>query len=60
VVTITLPAGDVNGDLQIDILDLVAVASQFGSSSPSPASADVNGDGIVDIIDIVLVAKNFQ
>jgi hypothetical protein len=59
VATVTLLAGNVNGDKVIDILDLVAVASQFGSSSPSPACADVNDDGIVDIVDLVLVAKNF-
>jgi hypothetical protein len=56
---ITLLGGDVNGDDTIDILDLVAVGSQFGSNSPNPPTADVNGDGEVDIIDIVLVAKNF-
>ena len=57
--TVTLLAGDINGDGVIDILDLSVVGSQFGSSSPSPAAADVNGDGIVDIVDFVLLAKNF-
>jgi len=57
--TVTLLGGDVNGDGHIDILDLSAVGSQFGSTTPSPATADVNGDGRVDIVDIVLVAKNF-
>jgi hypothetical protein len=57
---VTLLGGDINGDGVIDILDLVAVASQFGSSSPTPAAADINADGQVDIIDIVLVAKNFS
>jgi len=56
----TLLGGDVNGDQSIDILDLVSVASQFGSASPTPSTVDINGDGEVDIIDIVLVAKNFQ
>jgi hypothetical protein len=56
---VTLLGGDINGDDAIDILDLVAVGAQFGSSSPTPPEADVNGDGVVDIIDIVLVAKNF-
>jgi hypothetical protein len=55
---VTLIAGDVNGDGLIDILDLSAVGSQFGSTSPSPPEADLNADGQVDIIDIVLVAKN--
>ncbi|MBN1640434.1 MAG: hypothetical protein JXA09_04290 [Anaerolineae bacterium] len=57
--TVTLLGGDVNGDGEIDILDLVAVGAQFGSTSPSPPEADINADGVVDIVDIVLVAKNF-
>jgi hypothetical protein len=55
----TLLAGDINGDGKVDILDLVAVGAQFGSTSPSPATVDINGDGVVDIIDIVLIATNF-
>jgi minor extracellular serine protease Vpr len=58
--TVTLLAGDINGDNIIDILDLSTVGANFNSSSPSPAAADVNGDGTVDIVDIVLVAKNFN
>jgi hypothetical protein len=57
--TVTLLGGDVNGDGEIDILDLVAVGTQFSSTSPSPPEADINADGVVDIIDIVLIAKNF-
>lgn len=56
---VTLRGGDVNGDGEIDILDLVAVGAQFGSTSPSPPTVDINGDGRVDILDVVLVAKNF-
>jgi hypothetical protein len=56
---VTLLGGNINGDLCIDILDLSAVGSQFGSTNPSPAAADVNADGEVDIVDVVLVAKNF-
>ena len=53
-----LLAGDLNDDEQIDVLDLVIVGSQFGSTMPDPLTADVNADGEVDILDIVLVAKN--
>jgi hypothetical protein len=56
---VTLLGGDVNDDGCIDILDIAAIGSQFGSSSPTPATADVNDDGTVDIVDVVLAAKNF-
>ncbi|MBN1583751.1 MAG: immune inhibitor A, partial [Anaerolineae bacterium] len=56
---VTLLGGEMNNDGCIDILDLTAITSQFGSTTPDPAAADINGDGIVDIVDIVLVAKNF-
>jgi hypothetical protein len=57
--TFALLSGDVNQDASINILDLTAVAAQFGSINPSPPAVDINADGRVDIIDIVLVAKNF-
>ena len=46
--------GDVNGDGQINIADLVLVASNLGKTGQNPA--DVNGDGQVNIADLVLVA----
>jgi YVTN family beta-propeller protein len=44
---------DVNGDGQVDILDLSLVAAHYGSAE---ATADLNGDGVVDILDLTLVA----
>ena len=52
-------AGDVNGDGQVNILDLVAVAQQLGKSVPADSPADVNGDGVVNILDLVQVAQHF-
>ena len=49
---------DVNGDGVVNILDLVSVASQFGTQRQNLA-ADVNRDGIVDILDLVFVAGTF-
>lgn len=49
---------DVNGDLVINIIDLVTVAQKFGQRVGFD-SADRNGDGIVDIIDLVSVAQQF-
>ena len=46
---------DVNGDGQVNILDLVHVTNNFGKSDP-----DLNGDGVVDILDLTLVAQQLN
>ncbi len=46
--------GDVNNDGVVNILDLVLVASQLGTTSST--AADLNSDGIVNIQDLVIVA----
>ncbi len=51
---------DVNGDGEVNILDLVRVASFFGQPiSVENAAADVNGDGKINILDLVAVANDF-
>lgn len=55
--TITLLAGDVNGDQIINILDLAYLARRFQSAN---VTADLNADGVVDILDLALVAGNYQ
>ena len=54
-------AGDLNGDNQINILDIQLMANLFGSvgSSTISVAADYTDNGTVDIVDLVLVAKNF-
>ena len=46
---------DVNEDGTIDVLDLIAVANNFGKSFP-----DINGDGTVNILDLVIVTRQFS
>ena len=46
---------DVNGDDQIDLLDLTLVAQNLGQAS---SQADINNDGTVDILDLITVAQN--
>jgi hypothetical protein len=63
VVVVTI-LGDINGDLKVDIKDLVLVIKHFGSYPANPAkpwnpNADVNCDERVDIKDLVLVIKHF-
>ena len=51
---------DVNGDGEVNILDLVSVASNFGEPvSAENAAADVNGDGEINILDLVRIANDF-
>ena len=50
-------SADVNNDGVVNILDLVFVASQLGTTN---AAADVNGDGTVDTQDLVLVSSAFS
>ena len=51
--------GDLNGDLSLNILDIVLVANiVLGNIDPTPAewnAANVNGDGIVNILDIIAI-----
>ena len=47
-------SADVNGDGEVNILDLVAIANAFGDAEP-----DLNGDGVVNIQDLVIVANAF-
>ena len=46
--------GDVNGDGDVNILDLVQVAANFTKTGAN--DADVNNDGVVDVLDLVIVA----
>ena len=51
---------DVNGDGEVNILDLVRIAAVFGQPvSTENAVADVNGDGKINILDLVRVANDF-
>ncbi len=52
------PPYDVNQDGEVNILDLVAVASQFNTVGEG-LPEDVNGDGTVNILDLVGVANHF-
>ncbi|UCG37509.1 MAG: hypothetical protein JSV64_04360 [Candidatus Bathyarchaeota archaeon] len=61
VVLITL-AGDVDGDRDIDIFDIVRMAGAYGVSKPHPkydSNSDVDDDGDIDIFDIVAAASNY-
>ena len=52
-----LPAGDVNRDGVVSILDLILVAQQLGKRVTAGSAVDVNGDGVVSILDLIRVAQ---
>ena len=52
-----LPAGDVNRDGVVSILDLILIAQQLGQRVPPNSPVDVNRDGIINIFDLTLTAQ---
>jgi hypothetical protein len=54
--SITLLAGDLNGDDVVNIFDLALIAGMLDTSD---AKADLNGDGVVNILDVALIASNY-
>lgn len=51
-----LAYGDVNGDNKVDIFDLSALLSQYGTVN---AADDVNGDGQVGILDLSTILSHY-
>ena len=51
--------GDVNGDGEISIVDLVMVGIKFGQQAAPQEVEDVNADRVINIIDLVMVAREF-
>ena len=53
---------DVNGDGEVNVIDLAIVALFYGTRVPFGVSlpADVNGDGVVDLTDLTLVAQGID
>lgn len=52
---------DVNGDMKVDVMDLIIVSERFGESVSGKTynNPDLNGDGVVDISDLVLIGRHF-
>ena len=53
------PSLDVNGDGQVDVLDLVWVAVSYGMRGTA-LPADVNADGVVNVQDLIAVADGID
>lgn len=55
-------AGDVDGDRDVDIYDIVRMAGVYGVSLPNfryDPNSDMDNDGDIDIYDIVIAAGNY-
>jgi len=58
---VTIP-GDIDGDRDVDIYDIVAMAGIYGTTEEDPQydpNCDIDGDGDIDIYDIVIAAGNY-
>jgi hypothetical protein len=54
--------GDINGDSQVNLSDLVLLARAYGSRPPDPnwnPDADLNEDGIIGLADLVILARHY-
>lgn len=52
------PVGDVNRDMVVDVLDVVAIINRIlNFDETTRALYDVNGDGVVDITDITIIIR---
>lgn len=55
-------AGDIDGDRDVDIFDIVRMAAGYGTEVPDPSYdpyCDIDGDGDIDIFDLVAAAGNY-
>ena len=53
-------AGDFDGDLDVDILDLLAFSEVYGLTSSDPnydARMDMDNNGVIDVLDLLLFAE---
>ncbi len=58
--TLTLRAGDIDGNQTIDLADASYIGANFNVPvPPAPFAADLNRDGLVDVRDLVLLGGNF-
>jgi len=61
VILITIP-GDVDGDIDVDLYDVVKICSAYGSNKGEPgyeANYDVNGDNKIDLYDAAIACTNY-
>jgi len=56
--TITLLAGDIDGNNVIDQFDALTIGMNYNTASPS--AADLNNDGVINVLDLEVLAGNYR
>ena len=56
--SITLLAGDIDGNAVIDQFDAMTIGMSYNTSSP--AAADLNNDNVINVLDLELLAANYR
>lgn len=56
--TITLLAGDIDGNNVINQFDALTIGMSYNTNTP--AAADLNNDSIINVLDLELLAKNYR
>jgi len=56
--TISLIAGDIDGNGVIDQFDAMTIGMSYNAASPE--SADLNSDGVINVLDLEILAANYR
>lgn len=56
--TVTLLAGDIDGNNVIDQFDAMTIGMSYNTSTP--AAADLNNDNVINVLDLELLAQNYR
>lgn len=56
--TISLLAGDIDGNNVIDQFDALTIGMSYNTSTPS--AADLNNDNVINVLDLELLAQNYR
>jgi peptidase M23-like protein/cohesin domain-containing protein len=56
--TITLLAGDIDGNNVIDQFDALTIGMNYNAATPS--AADLNNDNVINVLDLELLANNYR
>lgn len=56
--TVSLPAGDIDGNSVIDQFDALTIGMNYSASTPT--AADLNNDGVINVLDLEMLAANYR